>query len=144
MTYRVDASDLGKLAAAFRAATPAVKREYRKGLKDAGRLVADDAARRVAPYSPPTAASMKVGTRGVNRVVISAGKGRRIAALLEGDGTPGTWRHPLFGDDRHWYVQQRHPYLRPAWEAKRREAVDRMGRVIRDGLAEADIRSEER
>lgn len=141
-SYRIDTSDLERLARDFKAATPAVRREYRKSLKDAGRIVADDARRRIEPVSPPTAASIKVGTRGVDRVIIRTGKDRRIAALLEGNGHPGSWRHPLFGDREHWYRQRTHPYMHPAWEAKKRAARRRLARAVRNGLRTVGIREE--
>lgn len=143
--FSIDTRDLDKLQAAFKAAPRSVRREYRNELKAAGRIVADDARKRIAPYSPPTAESMKVGTRGVNKVVVSAGKGRRIATLLEvGDRRHrNPWRHPLFGDRKHWYDQETHPYLAPAWKAKKRKTAKLLSKAVRRGLRDVDIEAKE-
>lgn len=142
MAIKANTDGLKELALKFRAADPAVKKAYREELKEIAKTVADDARERIADKSPPTAAAIKVGARGANKVTISAGK-RKIASLLEGDGHPGEWRHPLFGDREHWYTEERHPYLWPAWEANKQTVSDRMGRAIHDAMESVDLASEE-
>lgn len=58
------------------------------------------------------------------------------AKYYENRGRPGTFRHPLFGDRRHWYSQRARPFLGPAFDAKEDDAVrqvnDAVDRVTRD------------
>jgi hypothetical protein len=136
--YKINTNGLAKLEKDFKTASRKQRSQYRKSLKRIGAIVADDARERIAEVSPETAASIKVGTRGASTVVVSAGDGRPIATLLEGDGHEGKFRHPLFGDKGHWYDQARHPYLWPAWEAKQKEVQAELKKAIQAGLPGAE------
>lgn len=45
------------------------------------------------------------------------------ASVYEGDGRPGRFRHPLFGNRSHWYSQRRRPFQGPAMDAEAPHAV---------------------
>lgn len=66
--------------------------------------------------------------------------GRRLAMLT--DVAPGAfrWRHPLFGDRNHWYLQRGQPWFhapiragRPEFEAGVRKAMTKTARKITGG-----------
>lgn len=48
----------------------------------------------------------------VNPAKFPRDKGSGLPGLLE--NAKPKWRHPLFGDEAHWYGQEAHPYLAPA------------------------------
>jgi hypothetical protein len=134
----VDTSDLKKFAAQLKVADRATKREYRKGLKEVGQATADDAKARIEDKSPETAALIKVRTRMPATVIVQGGsKDHPVAKLLEGNGTPGFWSHPLFGNEKERYAEQRQPHLTPAFEAHKGEAKDKLAEHVRTAMAEA-------
>lgn len=132
-----DVSQLAEFAARLKAGIPGERSAYRKGMRDIGKTIADSAKEKIANVSPETAASIKVGTRGADTVIIRAGGGRVISKLLEGDGYPGKWRHPLFGDKEHWYDEERHPYLWPAWKEHEDEVTEALGEYIAAAIRES-------
>lgn len=106
-----------------------LRRKLRPRLREAGRLVADDAKLRAA-WSKRIPRAIKVSTSftrtrpGVS--VIVDRKTAPHARPYEHNGQPGTFRHPLFGDREHWYSQAARPFLAPALAAKNEQA----GRLI--------------
>jgi len=112
----VNMQSFAHLARDMKRAAPLMYKEIHHGLKDIGGIVADE-ARKNAAYSEKIAKSIKVRARGFTVSVVASG---RLAELEEmgKKGTPGRWRHPLFGDRLHWYDQQSRPYLYPALKSK--------------------------
>jgi hypothetical protein len=131
----IDTAGLDKLAAQFKAASRKARRDYRLGLKEAGQVVADAAREKIADESPRTAESLRVGARGTAGITITAGsKDLPIASLLEGDGRPGTFSHPLFGNRAHWYREATHPYIWPAYLEKKPEVEKALLKYIADAI----------
>jgi hypothetical protein len=112
----VNMQSFAHLAREMKRAAPLMYKEIHHGLKDIGGIVADE-ARKNAAYSEKIAKSIKVRARGFTVSVVASG---RLAELEEmgKKGTPGRWRHPLFGDRLHWYDQQSRPFLYPALKSK--------------------------
>jgi len=117
----VNMQSFAHLARDMKRVAPLMYKEIHHGLKDIGGIVADE-ARKNAAYSEKIAKSIKVRARGFTVSVVASG---RLAELEEmgRKGTPGRWRHPLFGDRLHWYDQQSRPFLYPALKSKA-ELVD--------------------
>ena len=112
----VNMQSFAHLARDMKRVAPLMYKEIHHGLKDIGGIVADE-ARKNAAYSEKIAKSIKVRARGFTVSVVASG---RLAELEEmgRKGTPGRWRHPLFGDRLHWYDQQSRPFLYPALKSK--------------------------
>lgn len=137
MSITANTDQLSKLAKKLVRQLPAdVKKALQKSIKQAGQVVADDAKERASEIghgSGKIPGTIRVGANGAT-AVIRAGNARvPEAALMEGNGTPGAWRHPLFGNKKHWYTEERHPYLYPALLAKQDEA----GQMLRDSVVDA-------
>lgn len=121
----VNMQSFAHLARDMKRAAPLMYKEIHHGLKDIGGIVADEARKieicgalsKNAAYAEKIAKSIKVRARGFTVSVVASG---RLAELEEmgRKGTPGRWRHPLFGDRLHWYDQQSRPYLYPALKSK--------------------------
>lgn len=136
-----DTSDLDKLAAQMKIASREVRREYRKGLKETGQLIADDAKARIQEKSPETAALIKVRTRMPATVTVQGGsKDHPISKLLEGKGVPGFWTHPLFGNEKDKYVEARDPHLGPAFREHKHDAMTKLGEHVKEAMAQAGLK----
>lgn len=136
--FKVDTSELNLLVSKFLADAPqAVRSSLRRTVGQAGQLVAEDAKPRTSARVAATITVTTSGTGGGSQkitAVITAGNSETPeAALLEGDGTPGTWRHPLFGNRDHWYEEARKPFLHPARDAQQQNGSD----LIVGGAADA-------
>lgn len=127
-----DTRDLDRLVSRIaRTADPETRKALRTTMRQAGKLVRDDAAGRTD--SKKVRATLRVSAT-ASTATVSAGKpGVRLPALLEGDGTPGGWNAPnfprrgtrgreAFKRGGHWMA--RRPYLHPALEAKRGDIAD--------------------
>ncbi len=120
-----------------------VQKALTGAVRQAGQLIADDAAQRTYPG---VAASIKVSTnRGTATITASQMKGNfPLAARIEGNGSGGNWRHPLFGDRSKWYDEFKslRPYLHPALQAKKQQAqqlmVDACAEAVQQGLLGGD------
>lgn len=138
----IDARSLGRLSLQMKAAERNVRSSYRKGLKEIGNDIRDDAAARIAPVSPTVAGELKVRTRMPATVIVEGGsKTEPIGALLEGHlGQQGAWRHPLFGNRAHWYSEMRHPHLYPAFKRGQPEAMKNLQDNVKDGIRAAGLK----
>ncbi len=119
---QIDTSQLASLAKDLRKAAPAVSKSFNAGLKAAGDIVAEEARNR-ASFSSRIPGSIKVRRAGVKVKVVAGGPGAEDAAPYEHGGKPGTFRHPVFGQQNVWVDQQARPYLGPAAEAKENEVL---------------------
>ena len=131
----VDTRDFKGFAKACRNQAPEVYAEMRKGLREAGELVAKDARKSIEPYSTNIPATIKTRVTGSGNVAVVAGKGLDSAGLLEfgnkGRGsTKKTFRHPVFGDTNNWVDQPTHPFLVPALHNNIEAAVGRITEVL--------------
>ena len=115
---RVDAGDLAALQRALRRFDPELARAFRARLRDIAKVVAGEAKGR-AGWSRRIPAAIRpfVESRGAG-VLVSA-KRAPHGPLYEDVRHRGSFRHPLFGNRRHWYSQRTRPFLQPAVEAKR-------------------------
>lgn len=139
---KINADSLDKLAAQMKAAPRQVRSGYRKGLKEIGNEIRDDAKRRIAD-KPETAKLLKTYTRMPATVGVRGGsKDHPVAKLLEGGGRPGYWKHPLFGNRHDWYKEKREPHLLPAFKAHQKDATKKIQRHVKDGLRAIDLKAE--
>lgn len=123
---KADSSDLSRFARRLvRESDKEIQTDLRKSARAAGNLVRDDARSRTD--SVKAQKSLRVGVSGATVTVTAGSKAQPLPKLLEGDGTPGTFRHPLFGNKDRWYEEARKPYLHPALEAKRDQVTDMLG-----------------
>lgn len=112
-----------------------LRKKLRPKLREAGRVVADDAKRRSA-WSTRIPRAIRVSTSftktrpGVS-VVVNKNKAPH-ARPYEHGGDPGTFRHPVYGNRNVWVEQRARPFLAPALAAKGDEA----GRRIADAVDE--------
>lgn len=102
---------------------------------EVGKLVAEDAAQRISPYSTNVADSIKVRISGISSVrVVAGGSTLPIAGLLEVGNAKSrsttSFRHPVFGNRDVWVDQAMHPYLAPALHAKE----DQIQILVEDAL----------
>ena len=113
----VNMQSFAHLARDMKRAAPLMYKEIHHGLKDIGGIVAVEARHNASYAHEKIAPSIKVRARGFTVSVVASG---RLAELEEmgKKGTPGRWRHPLFGDRLHWYDQQSRPFLYPALKSK--------------------------
>lgn len=118
-----DVSQMQRFAQRCKKASPEVHKQLRSRVRQAANVVRDDARTR-AP-SARIAKTIRSSASGSTATVKAGNPKVPEAALLEGDGTPGSFRHPLFGNKKKWYPQARQPYLHPALEANR-ETIERM------------------
>lgn len=119
---RIDTSGLNDLAKALRKAAPEVSKEFGTALRAAGVLVANEAKQR-AGFSSRIPGSIRV-RRSATQVKVMAGNDNAPhAAAFEHKGEPGTFRHPVYGNQDVWVAQPAHPYLTPAAEAREAETL---------------------
>lgn len=119
-----DTTELKRLATDLRAANKAASRDLRKGLREAGLLIAEAAKRKIEPFSSRVAGTIGVRTAGAGVEVRAGTEGDPLARLLEVGNSSGAklvapsrkkkFRHPVMGDMDAWASQDMHPFLRPA------------------------------
>lgn len=144
---KIDARSLDKLAAQMKAGPRVTRSAYRKGLKDIGNVIRDDARARIVDVSPRTAKDLRTLTSIPKATVTVQGgaKDNPVGKLLEGkpgDKT-GYWKHPLFGDRRHWYKERRHPHLYPAFQKNKKKAMKNLRKHVVAALQTIDLKSED-
>lgn len=136
-----DTAQMKRFAARCKTAAPYLHKRVRSEVRQAGNLVRDE-ARAIAP-SKKIAKTIRTSATTVSATVKAGNANVPEAALLEGDGTPGTFRHPLFGNKKKWYVQARQPYLHPALEANREKVEKLIGGAAHDAVQEIlDLRAQ--
>jgi hypothetical protein len=141
---KIDARSLDKLSAQMKAGPRVTRSAYRKGLKDIGNTIRDDAKARIVHVSPETAALLKTSTSIPKATVTVQGgsKAHRIGKLLEGEhGEEGFWEHPLFGDRKHWYAERRHPHLYPAFQKHKKKAMKDLRKHVIEALRAIDLKT---
>ena len=111
---RVVVIGLPELQRALRSFAPDVQKTFRGRLSEIAMVVAGDARGR-ASWSRRIPGA-------ITTTVQAAGAGIRVRAAQAPHGPlyemRASWRHPLFGDRRHWYAQRGRPFLQPAVDAR--------------------------
>jgi hypothetical protein len=115
MTTKIDVSELKNLGKALHRAAPLVEREFNKGMKSYGDLVAADAKTK-ANFSSRIPGTIKARRRGRSVSVVAGGSNAPHAPAFEHGGQGGSFRHPVYGNFDAWVEQPAHPYLHPAAE----------------------------
>ncbi len=148
----VDAKDFAELLGRTSRLSPELKKALRKRVREAGIEAAEAAKGEV--LKPPLTHGRRPKERGLRRgiargikVQIAASQNaKRVGVVIKSSGSPlpadqkplvrrwnrpGGWRHPLFGDRKHWYPQKGRPYWgsvmskqKPELERKVRQALD--------------------
>lgn len=146
MGVKIDARSLDKLQAQMKAGPRVTRSAYRKGLKDIGNTIRDDAKARIVDVSPETAKLLKTLTS-IPKATVSVQGGSKthpVGKLLEGkNGEQGYWVHPLFGDWRYKYREKRHPHLYPAFQKNKKKAMKNLRKHVVTALRGIDLKSAE-
>jgi len=143
----VDTSELKNLAKYLRQSQRKANKDFRRGLRAAGELIAVEARARASEHSTTIPATIKTRVAGATVSVQAGSNTVPIAALFEEGNTggksgkkSGTFRHPVFGrNDDPWVSQPMHPYLVEAGAAKNREALELLGLTIDEALRSVQI-----
>lgn len=105
---------LSDVARDAKAADKVLLKELRTGLKKA----AEPARQRVKANAPSPRIASAIGparvsfaAKGASVRIVANAKKAPHARPLENRGKPGTFRHPLFGDRKHWVKQQARPFF---------------------------------
>jgi hypothetical protein len=117
-----------------------LRKRLRPKLREAGRIVADDAKLRSSwstriPRAIRVATSFTKTRPGVS-VIVNKNKAPH-ARPFEHGGDPGTFRHPVFGNREVWVSQRARPFLEPALEAKGDEAGRRITEAVDETTRDA-------
>jgi len=132
ISIRIDTTPLRHLASDIRKLSPEVSREFNRELRGIGDLVADAARKRASSFqrvgmgTDRIEQSIKVRRSGMSLRVIAGGDGAPEAAPIDHGGNPGSFRHPVFGNQDVWVGQVAHPFMEPALEDVSDELEGRM------------------
>jgi hypothetical protein len=103
-------------------ASPDIYKALRTSVRQAGNMVRD--AARDDTSSVKAAKALRVSAGATSATISASGQ---FPVLLEG---PKPFRHPLFGNKKHWYSQNAKPYLAPAGLKKGPEAQQMIGDAV--------------
>lgn len=120
----MDTKALRALSRDLKAAEPKLLADFRVALARSGEIVALLAKGLIAPYSSRIGGTIQVKALTATVKVIAGGARAPHAAPFENHGSPGTFRHPVFGNYDVWRSQQAHPFLTPAGEQGGEKAQD--------------------
>lgn len=143
-SFTIDAHEFRDLTKALRQASRGLGGELRRDLREAGEVVAEAARVLISPHSKRIEESIHVRSRG-NVVYVESGGGDLDIAVLFEVGNKGqthglTFRHPVFGVWRTGTPPEKmHPYLVPAAEASKDEALELVGNAIDRALRNVHI-----
>lgn len=131
-----------ELARDLKLAAPTMRRQLPKRIREAAKPVVDQAKVNAAGVSSKIRIGVRTKLASRNgasvKVIATSPENPSLAGLLE-RGNAGnayaqaTFRHPVFGTDT-WVDQPTQPYLQPAVDAKRDEAVKLASKVLDDVL----------
>jgi hypothetical protein len=116
----VDVSGIRDCAAALRKAARKLPAEHRIALQEGGELIANTAK---AKSSWSTQIPRSVQARSIGPLT-SVTADAPNAAPLENRGRQGTFKHPVFGNQKNIVSQKARPFLHPAAEASGPFLVD--------------------
>lgn len=137
---RIDLSQLRDLATAIKRAQPEVAKEIGVELKKAGEVVAVEARAIASASSTRIPGTIKVRKSGFTITVQAGGGDAPHAAPFEHDGTPGKFRHPVFGNRENWVSQSAHPFLGPAFMSRQESLILGVIRALDVVFAKAGMR----
>jgi len=144
--FGIDTTALHDLARDLRKLEGTTAREFRRGLREVGEVVAVEARSEAGGFSSKIADTIKVRVAGATVEVRAGSPDVPEAVLLElgnvgnrrsGHSRQGTFRHPVFGNTEVWVEQPMHPYLKPAAEKSLPVAERRLGSVVDTALRQA-------
>jgi hypothetical protein len=134
----IDMVGLAPFRRALAKASKMAARDLREEMRAAGEIVAKQARDNAGQHSTSIPPTIKTQVRSLT-VSVVAGKGVPLAALYEkgnaDGGTPGQFRHPIWGNRENWAVQTGYPFLKPAVDAKMPEVEAGVMKVA-DEIAE--------
>jgi hypothetical protein len=140
--FGIDTSALKGLSKDLRRLEDYTARNFRRGMREVGEVVAMEARSKAGEVSKKIAGTIKVRAVGATVEVRAGAKDVPEATLLELGNTGsrrssvaggGTFKHPVFGTDV-WVEQPMHPYLYPSAVAKLAEAEIVLERVVDEAL----------
>jgi hypothetical protein len=127
----VDLRQFRNLAINLRAVEPEMHAAMRLRLRAAGMVVAEAARENaVSARLLSIAPNIRVQQSGLS---VYVGVNRTPIAALE-EYSPGPWEHPVFGNATNPQTQTAYPYLGPALQTKREEAVELIGTAVTEAL----------
>jgi hypothetical protein len=116
ITFGVSVTSLTQLTKDMRGVSKTLASGFTKAIKAAVQPVVTQ-ARANASFSDRIPGSIRAtstsGKANVSVKVVAGGAKAPEAAAFEHQGTPGTFRHPVFGTNT-WVSQAAHPFLFPA------------------------------
>lgn len=129
--------EIQKLVADLRRVPPELRKQLRPAVRAAAQEVLAEARSR-ASWSSRIPAATRVAVRfsGKNAgasVVVSAARAPH-ARPYEHLGSPGTFRHPVYGNRRNWVAQAARPFLFPAARAKAEAAAREIDQAVEQVL----------
>jgi len=126
---------LPELRRSLREFTPAFKKSFDRRLRSIAREAADDARARAA-WSKKIPPGITSGATNRGPYIRYRATAPTIGRLNE---LRATWRHPLFGNRKYWYMQRGRKFLQPAADAKN-EAIEReMEEAISEAKREVEL-----
>lgn len=120
----VRADGLRQFARDVKAADAALLPRFRRALKEAADVVADQ-VRANAAWSRRIPGSVKTGATQRGAYVKAGGDGAPHAAIYEKGG-----RHPVFGNPNNWVDVSARPFMVAALEAKADAAADKAAEAL--------------
>ncbi|MGH3679089.1 MAG: hypothetical protein ACRDT2_02000 [Natronosporangium sp.] len=139
---RID-DDIAKLIKDLKNLPKEMKRQLRKDIRKAA-MPALRKAKSKASFSRRIPGATRIATRFTSRNpgVRLETNARRAphAKPLENQGREGHFRHPLFGDRRHWVIQNARPYLWPAVKETQGQIVADIDKAVLKAARKAGFR----
>ncbi len=111
--FTIDTRQLKKLARDLEETTPGISKELTTSIRE-GAAVTAVAAKALSSWSSRIPGSIRVLGSNQRVVVRAGGKNAPHAGPYENHGTPGDFRHPVFGNRDVWVSQRARPFLTPA------------------------------
>lgn len=142
----VRAPDLRRLLADLKEFEPKLATALRRTIRNAGKVAAEDSKRAVLSGPGSGRTGLRAGiAAGIGVRVMTGRSTQGVRIVSTGSRLPAnkkpmvkaynqaSFRHPLFGDTRHWYPQQGRPYFGSVIGAHRAQ----FQRAVQDALDEA-------
>ncbi len=121
--FSIDTTSLKKLVRDLELSEPGIVKETNVALREGAAIVALK-AKGLASWSSTIPGSVRVAGAGARTVVKAGGDGARHAAAYEHRGSPGVFRHPVYGNRNVWVDQRARPFLGPALASSEPEVVE--------------------
>ncbi|MGV9535012.1 HK97 gp10 family phage protein [Streptosporangium sandarakinum] len=130
-------SEIQRLVVDLRRVPAELRKELRPAIRAAAQQVLTEARSR-ASWSSRIPGAMRISVRFTGKaagasVIVSAARAPH-ARPYEHLGSPGTFRHPAFGNRRVWVTQAARPYLFPAARSTRERAAREIDQAVERAL----------